>query len=324
MLAEPLEVLNPSTKRQISALTAARSHRYQQQYLDFCGENFPKRSAIADAPVRAFLLYCVDRPIIHDARNKLVQGPICAGLDKVLSAISQLYTDQGLPSPVTPMTWRFLNELWRDYRPPISRAAALSLEDVKEICALVDTSEDEGLRFHAHFSTMFWAAGRFSELRDLWFPRDYTKDSRGVLLTVKCSKTNPTQRPEILPIPHVKKRAICAACSLERWVQRLGPDYVGRLFPSIYAGEIIPERAVCREAFVNMLCALARSAQLRNAHRMAARSTRRGMATELAAQGASLDTIRRALRQSGFGHTFAYIESTAIDMRLLSRALDPT
>lgn len=99
--------------------------------------------------------------------------------------------------------------------------APILFEDIKEMLTYVEGTEPQQLRDKAILLIGFYGAMRRSEIagmdvEDLNFTR------LGLLVTLRKSKTDQFDQGQVIAIPYVKEKEICAVTALQNWLDASG------------------------------------------------------------------------------------------------------
>lgn len=99
--------------------------------------------------------------------------------------------------------------------------APILFEDIKEMLTYVEGTELQQLRDKAILLIGFYGAMRRSEIagmdvEDLNFTR------LGLLVTLRKSKTDQFDQGQVIAIPYVKEKEICAVTALQNWLDASG------------------------------------------------------------------------------------------------------
>lgn len=185
-----------------------------------------------DPHLLEFLDYCTRRPWKYKD-GKLAERPLHQNLYERVHLLQRFGPDFDLPFCVTELSLEYALTLIKDFvkRDPGSRP--LSPDEVRQIIATIDTSNPLGKRFKAALLCIWETWARPSEVLRRLYPDELSADfDRGIVITVSKSKTNP-RNPKILTLEHDRDREMCSICALDVWLQDLGCDYRGPLFPTI-------------------------------------------------------------------------------------------
>lgn len=201
---------------------------------------------------------------------------------------------------------RLLSDWYSDDRKP---RTAIAVRDFRVLIASIETSTPHGKRLKA-FLLLLWSTwARPGEIRCRRYPQDVRADyDAGVVITVPRSKTNSGPTPEYLTIAHEPTPEMCPVCALREWLDWLGPDYEGPLFPTVRNGGSQPtSRMMSRvDANTQLLRALRRCGLARKG--IVLYSIRRGCATAAAAARWDLTQIQEGLRHRQCRQSVHYID----------------
>jgi hypothetical protein len=291
------------------------AENYHRQLVEFVREQFNADEAhMCEAHVMAFLEYCLTRPRRHSENGRLVEAPICNGLPNVVSNLSAYYREIR-PTLITARTWRFAESLRDRYGPAPRKATALTPGDARAFVAVLDR-RPHNLRTKAAFLLLCTTWRRPSEFLWLDYPQCVRAGyDRGIVLVVPKNKTNPRE-PRLSPILHTKDRTICPVCALREWLDFLGRDYRGPLFPTLCKKR--PRQVSLRVGdFTETIQALARRTG-RPPGLYGSYSLRRGGASTAAALGWDLEVIQRQLWHKNVSETLQYIDPDVLTRRTRS------
>ncbi len=292
--------------------------RYSAQLLRFCREMFlVDEPEICDVHVMAFLVHCVNRPVVRDERGQLVEGPLRNGLSTLVEALSVYYRCVGI-SPITKRVRRFAAALREQYGRPPRLAEPLTLEGVRDFISAMNR-RPLGLRNKAVLLLLCETWCRPGELLALDYPGCVRGSGDGIVVTFAHCKAD-CGEPHFVPVAHARDPDLCPICALKVWIDYLGPGYVGPLFPSLRQGRPRPA-SLSTSGVTSMLRSLAKKSG-RNPDTYSSYSTRRGSATIAASEGWELSAIQRKLWHAHVGQTLHYIGIDALMGRTRS-VLDP-
>jgi site-specific recombinase XerD len=135
---------------------------------------------------------------------------------------------------------------------PQRKAQALELEPLARIVELIDTDTIAGLRDHALLLPGFAAALRRSELvalnvEDLGFD-----SSRGLVVTVRRSKTGQQGQGALVAVPYAREPTRCAVRSVGRYLDATGIGH-GAVFRQMRRGDNLSERRLSDQSVALIL-----------------------------------------------------------------------
>jgi hypothetical protein len=289
--------------------------RYFAQLVSFTREQFlVDESQITEAHIMAFLEYCVNRPKVY-RNSRLAEGPLRNGLTSAVFALSAYYHSRGTWSPVTRKVYAFAQALREGFGCAPRKAAPLSPALVHGLVAAAGCSPS-ALCTAALLLLLCETWCRPCELLWLDYPQCLrTAYNGGIVLVIPWSKV-PLKEPRYEAVLHTKDPLVCAVCTLKRWIDFLGAEYSGPLFPHVRRGHPV-ERAVTTTEFTASLRSLVRKAG-RMAGAYSSYSARRGSATTAAEAGWDFAAIQHKLWHTDIQTTFGYIETEALIRRMRS------
>lgn len=151
------------------------------------------------------------------------------------------------------------------------------------------------------------AAGlRRSELVALDFG-DLTWESRGVVVRIRRSKTDPFGMGEDVGVLYSTDRRLCAPTALLAWQRLVEPRGGSEVFRPITKGDEIRHRRLTGGSVARIVQARARTSGVSVDLDVAAHSLRAGMATELARRGAKVEAIAKQGRWRSLNMVLRYI-----------------
>lgn len=139
------------------------------------------------------------------------------------------------------------------------------------------------------------------------YPDDVCADyPEGIVITLPRSKTNFGPHAEHFAIRHDPEDELCGACALKAWLDWLGSDYRGPLFPLLHGGVRVGT-GTFKTINLNIALGQVMSSASIKGQRLTTYSSRKGPATAAAARGCDLGEIQQALRHESFACTTDYI-----------------
>jgi integrase len=213
-----------------------------------------------------------------------------------LSAIGKMHRFNDLPwNPAHRAIQGPLQGLLRTHRRPMQKAAALTLEMLRQLLATCDDSA-RGRRDRALLLLGFAGALRRSELVALQV-EDVVPTAGGLRLRVARAKTDQTGQGAEIGIPRGKHPETCPVRALAAW-QAVAKRQAGPLFRRIRADGRIGAAALHPDTVRRILAERLRLAGLRNAgaERLSAHALRVGFITEAYARGVRDEDIMRHTR----------------------------
>lgn len=161
----------------------------------------------------------------------------------------------------------------------------------------------KGKRDRAIVLLGFAAALRRSELAALCVD-DLRFEKRGLIVTIRRSKTDQEARGTEIAVPYVVHKTLCAVRAVKAWLEACGIT-AGPAFRSFtLQREMLPTPINGRDV-ANLVKRLAAKAQLDGD--FSGHSLRAGFATSAAASKASLDAIARTTRHKPLSVLMSYV-----------------
>lgn len=272
------------------------------------------RKAFA-ASLKAFARYCAafEIPAFPATPETLrifitwavrIRGYRLETIANILWAVRSQHVDAGLASPMDDS----VKELWancrRAVKEPKRAKRALTIDQLRGLLGSMRTNHPIDLRNRALFSLGFASALRRSELSALCLA-DVGFTRKGLLITVRSSKTDQKATGAMLAVPFAKDKRICPVRTLRAWIAVRG-SWEGPLFVRFNGA---------REATRQILSAPSVAGVLKRALRRigvdpteyAAHSLRAGMATTAAENGASIIAIQMRTRHRNVESVMRYV-----------------
>jgi hypothetical protein len=203
---------------------------FQRYFLQFCDDlALPWREATSDV-VCDFLCYLAERPVVFDEKNRRTQGPVKpSSLLCAIGALSDLFRRHGLVSPIDASVRGTYRELEDEYGVPVRRAKACTPSLLVSFLSTLKLAKWTERRTRT-LSLLLWeAAARQEEMAGLWRP-DLRFVPKGLIVTIRTSKTNKTNFSEHVAVRHNPDKEFCAVCVLQLWLDEEG-DFDGPVFP---------------------------------------------------------------------------------------------
>jgi hypothetical protein len=279
-------------------------------------------STISEDPhILAFLDHCVSRPVRFTSEGALAEGPIRATLVKRLLTFAKYGKPENANFRITDLSVRHARGLADKHAKSNKGANAITPTALRHLVAGINTAAPLGKRNKAAILSLWQTWGRPRELLLRRYPEEICADyDRGVVITVPNSKTNDGPDPEYFLLEHESDKAICPVCALRKWIDWLGPDYRGPLFPTMSSRLLIatgqPMKTKVLRRRLQELCV--RTGHERNA--FSPYSFRKGPATTAAAQGWRLGDIRKRLRHQNIFQSLGYVDRPVL-FELMRRAI---
>ena len=284
------------------------ARRLFREFEAFVAEEHSTDELLENPHFRNFLDFLVERPCLYHVNGRPVQKPIRKTLAKRVAQLQRYLRETNNSFQITAPTRSYVSKLQARYVGTTSGAPSVPGEDVERVVRYLDTGRPRHLRLRAITLLVRHAWARPSEIIYRHSPDDINADHfDGVVITVARSKTNNGSRPEYFKIRHGENPRLCAVCALREWVQWLGPDYRGPLFPALTSDNTIEPRSYSVDQFSLALKRAFTSIGLGDRH-YSAYSLRKGGATEASAQGMPLKEVQNKLRHSSVSETLTYID----------------
>jgi integrase len=259
----------------------------------------------------AFLDHCVSRPRVHSSQGRMLQAPLIRTLPERVSDLQRYYGSIGLACPFSDRAHRYAHEL-RDRIAPVRRRASVLLpNDIRELLDGCDESLPKRLRMRAALLLMWDTWARPSEILSRWYPNDIdATDDRGIIIVVQRSKANQGPLPEYFTIRHANDDDLCPVCNLRKWLDYLGKNWNGPLFPGLRGFEptLQPLSTI---GFNKAMSTIARRVWGKGRH-YTSYSLRRGAATTAAALDWPSELIQAKLRHDFVIQISDYIDGHAM------------
>lgn len=235
-------------------------------------------------------------------------------ITKRAAAIAAAHRSQGQPSPCESSAIAAVLAGIRRTRGmrPQRKAQALELGPLARMIELIDTGTLAGVRDRALLLLGFAAALRRSELvaldaEDLCF-----QAVRGLLVTVRRSKTDQPQQGELVAVPYAQDPNRCAVRSVRRYLETTGID-CGPVFRRMLRGDKLSSQRLSDQSVALIVKRRAEAAGI-SAVLLSGHSLRAGYATAAAAAGVEERKIANVTRHRSLPVLRGYIRTaTAFD-----------
>ena len=273
---------------------------------------------------RVFAEWCVARGLAPmPAAPETVAAFLAAEADRDLrpvtitkraAAIAAAHRSQGQPSPCESAAIAAVLSGIRRTRGirPQRKAQALELEPLARMIELIATDTLAGLRDRALLLLGFGAALRRSELVALDTEDLYFDGVRGLLVTIRRSKTDQQQEGELVAVPHAQDPERCAVRAVRRYLDNTGIDR-GPVFRQMRRGDNLTERRLSDQSVALIVKRRAEAAGVSSAL-LSGHSLRAGYATAAAAAGVEERKIANVTRHRSLPVLRSYIRTaTAFD-----------
>ena len=280
---------------------------------DFAFERYGVREEdVAEEHVIAFIEHLPEQaPVLVDGWRR--QMPMQRTLGIQFGALARHLRENGIHCPVTHRAINYAEELAERYAPEPIQAPAMSDDIFRETIDGCSTETAGGKRDRAAFLVVRGTWARPSEILRRMYPAEVRAEFReGIVIVVPSSKINQRGEPEYLPIAHAPSERHCAVCALRDWLDYLGPDYKGPLFPRLDVNRRRPMASAMSTADFNVQLRKAVNRVGLGAIHYSSYSLRRGPATAAALRGEPLSKISEALRHENYLQALTYIEAPAM------------
>jgi site-specific recombinase XerD len=257
----------------------------------FCRDNH--LSALPAAP-QAVVAYITERARKHKV----------ATIRRRLSGIAQAHRERGLESPTThEIVSRVLRGIVRTKGAAPARKSAVTLDVLRAMLLCIEGEDVAALRDRAIVLLGFAAALRRSEIAALDVA-DLRFDERGLLVAIRRSKTDQEAEGQIVAVPFVANRALCAASAVRRYLDAAGITE-GPLFQSLTFQRRLTGRRISGQDVANLVRRLADRARVEGD--FSGHSLRAGFATSAAHAKVSLEAIARTTRHKSLAVLMSYV-----------------
>lgn len=229
------------------------------------------------------------------------------------AAITAAHLSVGEPSPFedpqVQVFWSGLRAslLDDDKRAP-EPARAVSIDEVRRMLAVCGLGR-RGARDRALLLVGFWGALRRSEVVRLRVT-DVANAPRGIELTLRHTKGNRSDHPEVVPLAAMPDADICPVQALDGWIESSGIR-IGEIFLRIADDGRVSGCGLRPAAVNDIVQALAKRAGL-PLERFSSHSMRHGFATTAAHAGVSVDKIQKHLRHRSPQMALRYVERAGL------------
>ena len=221
-----------------------------------------------------------------------------------LAAISQKHREMGLESPTTlDMVHRIVRGVARTNGCAQTRKSAVTLDHLRAMLLEVRGDGLKAKRDRAVVLLCFAAALRRSELAALR-AEDLRFEKRGLIVTIRRSKTDQEAKGAEIAVPYVPSRSLCAVLAVKAWLEA-SAIAAGPLFRSFSLQRQMLETPIDGRDVANLVKKLTSKARLDGD--FSGHSLRAGFATSAAAAKASLDAIARTTRHKSFSVLMGYV-----------------
>jgi integrase len=190
---------------------------------------------------------------------------------------------------------------------PLRRARPLELEALERVVAAIDSGSRAGLRDRALLLLGFAAALRRSELVALDVADLDFDPSRGLVVTIRRSKTDQEQAGARVAIPFAQSEGRCAVRATRRWLDAAG-IHRGAVFRRMQRGDRIGTTRLSEQSVALIVKRRARAAGL-PPELLSGHSLRAGYATAAARAGIEERKIANVTRHKNLPVLRGYIRA---------------
>jgi integrase len=260
-----------------------------------------------------FSAYCADhglRALPADTQTVALYATALAERAKLatirlyIAGIAEKHRETGLESPVAhDMVRRIVRGIARTNRASQARKLAVTLDHLRAMLLEVQGDDLKAKRDRAIVLLGFAAALRRSELAALRV-EDLRFEKRGLVVTVRRSKTDQEGKGVEIAVPYVASRSLCAARAVRAWIDAAGIAS-GPIFRSFNLQRRMLETPIDGRDVANLVRKLTSKAQLDGD--FSGHSLRAGFATSASAAKASLDSIARTTRHKFLSVLMRYV-----------------
>jgi integrase len=221
-----------------------------------------------------------------------------------LAAIAERHRERGLDSPTAhDMVRRIVRGIARTHGVSQSRKSAVTLGHLRALLLEICGDDLKAKRDRSIVLLGFAAALRRSELADLR-AEDLRFEKRGLIVTIRRSKTDQDGTGAEIAVPYVATRSLCAVRAVKAWLDASGIT-AGPLFRSFTLQRQMLDTPIDGRDVANLVKKLAGKARLDGD--FSGHSLRAGFATSAAAAKASLDAIARTTRHKSLSVLMGYV-----------------
>jgi integrase len=260
-----------------------------------------------------FAAYCVEngfKPMPASPQSVALYVTALAARAKLatirlyLAAIAEKHREAGLDSPTAhEMVRRIVRGVARTNGSSQTRKSAVTLDHLRAMLLEVRGDDLKANRDRAIVLLGFSAALRRSELAALRV-EDLRFEKRGLIVTIRQSKTDQEAKGVEIAVPYVASRSLCAVRAVKAWLEASGLT-AGPLFRTFTLQRQMLESSIGGRDVANLVKKLASKARLEGD--FSGHSLRAGFATSAAASKASLDAIARTTRHKSLSVLMGYV-----------------
>ncbi|MGA8475463.1 MAG: site-specific integrase [Candidatus Cybelea sp.] len=221
-----------------------------------------------------------------------------------LAGIAEKHRENGLESPAAhEMVRRIVRGVARTNGASQVRKSAVTLDHLRAMLLEIRGDDLKAKRDRAIVLLGFAAALRRSELAALRV-EDLRFEKRGLVVTIRRSKTDQEAKGAEIAVPYVANRSLCAVRAVKAWCDASG-ILAGALFRSFSLQRQMLETPIDGRDVANLVKKLASKARIEGD--FSGHSLRAGFATSAAAAKASLDAIARTTRHKSLSVLMGYV-----------------
>lgn len=221
-----------------------------------------------------------------------------------LAAIAEKHRETGLNSPTGhDMVRRIVRGIARMNGASQARKSAVTIDHLRAMLLEVRGDDRKANRDRAIVLLGFAAALRRSELAGLRV-EDLRFEKRGLIVTIRRSKTDQEAKGVEIAVPFVASRSLCAVRAAKGWLEASGL-VTGPLFRSFTLQREMLETPIDGRDVANLVKKLTSKARLEGD--FSGHSLRAGFATSAAASKVSLDAIARTTRHKSLSVLMGYV-----------------
>jgi integrase len=221
-----------------------------------------------------------------------------------LAAVAEKHRETGLESPVAhEVVRRIVRGVARTNGASQGRKSAVTLDHLRAMLLEIRGDELKAARDRAIVLLGFAAALRRSELAALRV-EDLRFEKRGLVVTIRRSKTDQEAKGVEIAVPYVANRSLCAVRAVKAWLAAAAIA-AGPLFRSFTLQRQMLDTPIDGRDVANLVKKLAGKARLEGD--FSGHSLRAGFATSAAAAKVSLDAIARTTRHKSVSVLMGYV-----------------
>ncbi|HEY2475890.1 MAG TPA: site-specific integrase [Candidatus Cybelea sp.] len=236
--------------------------------------------------------------------TQLAERAKLATIRLYIAGIAERHRAAGLDSPLAhDMVRRIVRGIARTKGASQGRKSAVTLDHLRAMLLEIRGGDVKAKRDRAVVLLGFAAALRRSEIAALRV-EDLRFEKRGLIVTIRRSKTDQEGNGAELAIPYVANGTLCAARAVKAWLAASGIT-TGPLFRSFNLQRQMLESPISGRDVANLVKKLTTKARLDGD--FSGHSLRAGFATSAAAAKVSLDAIARTTRHKSLSVLMGYV-----------------